>query len=71
MNATLAKVENTLPDEPGGAPLIRAAAELRDSPPANDASLDENAERTIYRRSVAYFFFGSGCNRNVILTDEP
>ena len=36
-----------------------------------EPSLDEGTNRRLYRRSVAYFFFGFGCNQHSIVTDEP
>jgi len=71
MNAAIAKVEPTVIDESDQIRPDRSADELMDLPaPADETPLDENAERGIYRRSVAYFFFGSGCNKHTILTDE-
>jgi len=72
MNAAIAKVENTIADETVQARPDRSASESMDLPPPSDeASLDESADRKLYRRSVAYFFFGFGYNKNTILTDEP
>jgi len=34
-------------------------------------SSGESAERRLYHRSVAYFLFGFGYNKNAIITDEP
>jgi hypothetical protein len=72
MNAAIAKVENTIADETVQTQPDRSASESMDLPPLSDeASLDENTGRRVYRRSVAYFFFGFGYNKNTILTDEP
>ena len=72
MNAALAKVENTLADEAGRTRQDPSASDSTESSAlADEVSPNENTDRRLYRRSVAYFFFGFGYDKNAILTDEP
>jgi hypothetical protein len=72
MNVAIAKVENPLVDEiVQTRPDSSVSESINSLPLTDEASLDENTDRRIYRRSAAYFFFGFGYNKNEILTDEP
>lgn len=72
MNVALAKMTNLVPaacdqaesDSPVNDPI--ESLEL-----ADETLFNQNTNRRLYRRSVAYFFFGLGYNKNEILTDEP
>lgn len=73
MNVALEKIEKPVADESG---LIQprdsamSASEITVEL-AEENFLNENPDRKLYRRSVAYFFFGFGSNKHSILTDEP
>jgi hypothetical protein len=72
MNAAIAKLENTSAGESDKTPSDRSPNDSTRSPESIDeALLNEDADRRLYRRSVAYFFFGFGYNKHEILTDEP
>ena len=72
MNAAVAKEEIILADESEKTSPNRAASDSIGSPELPDElSSHENTGRELYRRSVAYFFFGFGYDKNAILTDEP
>jgi len=73
MNAAIAKTEIALADEfdesrPHSSTAHESAAptDVTEEPP-----LSENTDRKLYRRSMAYFIFGFGCNQHSIITDEP
>ena len=72
MNAAITKVENTIANDSGQARQDSSANDLISSPELPDEiSSSEKADRRLYRRSVAYFFFGFGYNKHSIVTDEP
>ena len=72
MNAALAKMtthapaacDRVEPDSPANDPIEPLGL-------ADETLFDENTNRRLYRRSVAYFFFGFGYNKHEIVTDEP
>ena len=72
MNVALAKMtthapaacDQVEPDSPVNDPI--EPLEL-----ADETLFNENTNRRLYRRSVAYFFFGFGYNKHEIVTDEP
>ena len=67
MNVAIAKTEETvIEDTDATRPQNLPTGESIEGP-----LLDENTHRRLYRRSVAYFFFGFGCNQHSIVTDEP
>ena len=72
MNAALAKITKPASDACDQAePASPANDPIEPLELADETLLNENANRRLYRRSVAYFFFGFGYNKDEILTDEP
>ena len=72
MNVTSTKVENTIADESDQARPDPSANQAISFPELNEeVSGNEDTDRRLYRRSVAYFFFGFGSNKHSIMTDEP
>jgi hypothetical protein len=72
MNTVTEKIENIVAQAPKPGRPDSSASDSAQSPElTGETSLDEDSGRRLYRRSVAYFFFGFGSNKNAILTDEP
>ncbi|HEY4248168.1 MAG TPA: hypothetical protein VGM64_15060 [Lacunisphaera sp.] len=72
MNESILKLEPADVDEasqPGSDVCGSGSSNLSES--AGENPSDENAERRLYRRSVACFLFGLGYDKNTIITDEP
>ena len=72
MNVASAKAENSVADESDRSrPDPSASDPITSAELTGEVSSNEDTDRRLYRRSVAYFFFGFGSNQNTILTDEP
>ncbi len=72
MNPASEKISHIAANESDQARPNSPTSESTTSPETtDDASLNENIDRRLYRRSVAYFLFGFGCNQHSIITDEP
>lgn len=72
MNSASAKVEPPIADESVQARPDPSACDSIKSPElTHEATSHEDTDRRLYRRSVAYFLFGFGYDKNVIITDEP
>lgn len=73
MNVAIAKADDTVADESEENRMHSTPANEPAKPQEliEEPSLDEGTNRRLYRRSVAYFFFGFGCNQHSIVTDEP
>lgn len=73
MNVAIEKNETPVVDQPGHTEPQDSAINATDIPMelAEEIFLNENPERRLYRRSVAYFFFGFGSKKHSIVTDEP
>lgn len=72
MKATSDKIENSVVDRPELAQPPELAPAAPDLPVelAEENSFNRNPDRKLYRRSVAYFFFGFGSKKHSIVTDE-
>jgi len=72
MNLFIENSESPALDETRSLPPHEAAA--GDPPPRAASAAEmfsvENENRRIYRRSVAYFFFGFGSQKHSIVTDD-
>ena len=71
MNAPISKfgsiaVDDSIQWQPGP-----SASQPSNLPESADEIFPDDAERRLYRRSVAYFLFGFGYDKNAIITDEP
>jgi len=72
MNAPILKLESAEVDESKQPqPDVSASGSSNLPESVDEISSDGNAERRLYRRSVAYFLFGFGYDKNTIITDEP
>jgi hypothetical protein len=72
MNAPISKLESADVDESMQPQSDASANGLSGLPESGgEVPSDDNAERQLYRRTFAYFLFGSGYDKNAIVTDDP